>query len=219
MGVSLGYRLKRGLLSNLPVLKEAELAYTTDTKEIYIGTKDGTNKKIGTLERQEQYESDLNSKWDSFKTLFQGNYNTFTTDINSQWSAFQTLLQGNYTTFTDNTNSTINGIQTSLTSHTNRVDNPHLVSAHQVNAYSQTETDTNITKAKSEANSYTDGAISIMLGGSPTMLDTLYELANALGNDPNFSTTVLNNISSVNTDLQEHKQHMNPIVASIIFGG
>lgn len=35
-------------------------------------------------------------------------------------------------------------------------------------------------------------AIAALVNGSPAALDTLQELANALGNDPNFSTTVLN---------------------------
>lgn len=39
--------------------------------------------------------------------------------------------------------------------------------------------------------SYVDGAIAELVNGSPEALDTLYELANALGNDPDFSATVL----------------------------
>ncbi|RYC42874.1 phage tail protein [Pectobacterium zantedeschiae] len=35
-------------------------------------------------------------------------------------------------------------------------------------------------------------AIAALVNGSPAALDTLQELANALGNDPNFSTTILN---------------------------
>lgn len=42
---------------------------------------------------------------------------------------------------------------------------------------------------------YTDSAISNLIGNAtPESLDTLKELANALGNDPNFSTTILNKI-------------------------
>ncbi|MFP9512854.1 phage tail protein, partial [Pectobacterium brasiliense] len=39
-----------------------------------------------------------------------------------------------------------------------------------------------------------------LVNGSPAALDTLQELANALGNDPNFSTTVLNAIADAKTD-------------------
>ena len=43
---------------------------------------------------------------------------------------------------------------------------------------------------------YTDEAISSIIGSAtPESLDTLKELANALGNDPNFSTTVVNSIA------------------------
>ncbi|MBA0167242.1 phage tail protein [Pectobacterium sp. CFBP8739] len=43
-------------------------------------------------------------------------------------------------------------------------------------------------------------AIAALINGSPAALDTLQELANALGNDPNFSTTILNAIAEVKTD-------------------
>ncbi|MEQ9888130.1 phage tail protein [Pectobacterium zantedeschiae] len=43
-------------------------------------------------------------------------------------------------------------------------------------------------------------AIAALINGSPAALDTLQELANALGNDPHFSTTILNAIADVKTD-------------------
>ena len=39
-------------------------------------------------------------------------------------------------------------------------------------------------------------AVSDLVGSSPTALDTLQELASALGNDPNFATTVTNNLAT-----------------------
>ena len=46
------------------------------------------------------------------------------------------------------------------------------------------------------AKKYTDDAITALIGNAtPDSLDTLKELADALGNDPNFSTTVVNNIA------------------------
>ena len=44
--------------------------------------------------------------------------------------------------------------------------------------------------------SYVDGAIANLVNSAPGTLDTLNELATALGNDPNFATTVTNNIAS-----------------------
>ena len=41
-------KLKRGLLANVPVLDEGELAFTTDTKKLLIGTSLG-NQKIDTI--------------------------------------------------------------------------------------------------------------------------------------------------------------------------
>ncbi|WP_455566712.1 phage tail protein [Pectobacterium quasiaquaticum] len=42
---------------------------------------------------------------------------------------------------------------------------------------------------------FVKAAVAALVNGSPTALDTLQELANALGNDPNFSTTILNALS------------------------
>lgn len=39
-------KIKRGLQVNLPTLETGELALTTDTKKVYVGTSDG-NKEIG----------------------------------------------------------------------------------------------------------------------------------------------------------------------------
>jgi hypothetical protein len=44
--------------------------------------------------------------------------------------------------------------------------------------------------------SYVDAAVAALVGSAPETLDTLQELANALGNDPNFATTVANNIGT-----------------------
>lgn len=40
-----------------------------------------------------------------------------------------------------------------------------------------------------------------LIGSAPAALDTLYEIANALGNDPNLSTTLLTEISSVQANV------------------
>ncbi|WP_240355811.1 tail fiber protein [Pectobacterium polaris] len=48
---------------------------------------------------------------------------------------------------------------------------------------------------------FVKSAIAALITGSPAALDTLQELANALGNDPNFSTTVLKAIADVKSDV------------------
>lgn len=51
----------------------------------------------------------------------------------------------------------------------------------------------------SSAEAYTDTKVAQLVDSAPALLDTLNELAAALGDDPNFSTTVLNAISSEQT--------------------
>ena len=46
---------------------------------------------------------------------------------------------------------------------------------------------------------YVGNAISNLIGAAPAALDTLYELANAISNNSNFATTVLNAVANVRT--------------------
>lgn len=50
------------------------------------------------------------------------------------------------------------------------------------------------TKALRDAKSYADTIVAALVSSSPEALNTLQELAAALGNDPNFATTVMNEI-------------------------
>jgi len=50
--------------------------------------------------------------------------------------------------------------------------------------------------AQSNAESYTDGQITALISASPSTLNTLNELAEALGDDPNFATTVTNSLAT-----------------------
>ena len=50
--------------------------------------------------------------------------------------------------------------------------------------------------AESNAKSYTDTALSNLVDSAPGALDTLNELAAALGNDPNFATTITNTLAT-----------------------
>lgn len=43
--------------------------------------------------------------------------------------------------------------------------------------------------------------INALVGAAPQVLDTLYELARAIGNDPNFATTVTNSIAALRSDM------------------
>ena len=57
------------------------------------------------------------------------------------------------------------------------------------------------TATLASANSYTDTAISDLLGGSPDLLNTLNELAAAIGDDADFITTINSAIAAVQADV------------------
>lgn len=65
---------------------------------------------------------------------------------------------------------------------------------------------------------FVHGVISDLVNGAPDALDTLQELAKALGNDPNFSTTILNKIGEKESkaDAQiEHKRLQDAIPTKV----
>jgi len=63
------------------------------------------------------------------------------------------------------------------------------------------ESDLDITTAVAAAQAYTDAQINELIAGAPAVLDTLNELAAALGDDANFVTTITNSITQTNADL------------------
>ena len=82
-----------------------------------------------------------------------------------------------------------------IQSHIISTANPHSTTASQVGAYNMVETDTKIAEA-----------IANLAQTAPEVLNTFDELAAAMGNDPNFATTVTNLIGTINQkfiDMQE----------------
>jgi hypothetical protein len=59
-------------------------------------------------------------------------------------------------------------------------------------------------QAISTAEGYTDTAISNLVNGAPSTLDTLKEIADALGSDANLSTTITNHIASAKADAEAY---------------
>jgi hypothetical protein len=57
-----------------------------------------------------------------------------------------------------------------------------------------------ITSAEDAANAYTNTQVSNLINSAPGALDTLNELAAALGDDANFSSTVVNNIATAKSE-------------------
>jgi len=74
-------------------------------------------------------------------------------------------------------------------SHTSQLVND---SGFETTSGAQTRADSALTAA----NSYTDTKIANLISSSPDTLNTLNELATALGNDPNFATSIANQIGS-----------------------
>lgn len=54
---------------------------------------------------------------------------------------------------------------------------------------------TKASTAESNAKAYANGLITDLIGSAPETLDTLHELAEALGQDPNFATTITNTLA------------------------
>jgi hypothetical protein len=58
-----------------------------------------------------------------------------------------------------------------------------------------------IAKAEKDAKAYTDQKVADLVDSAPELLNTLNELAAAIGDDPNFVTTVVNSVATVQTNL------------------
>lgn len=63
-------------------------------------------------------------------------------------------------------------------------------------------------------------AIQRVIGSAPEVLDTLQEIAEALGNDPNFASTILNRLASIttqlNTEIDERKAADNALKLELL---
>lgn len=53
---------------------------------------------------------------------------------------------------------------------------------------------------------YVDDQISSLINGADTLLDTLKELGDALSNDPNFASTIVNQLGNLQTALDQEIQ-------------
>lgn len=84
-------------------------------------------------------------------------------------------------------------VQNNLNTHKADISNPHSVTAHQVGAYTQSET---------------DAKIASLIDSAPETLNTLNELAAALGDDNNFATTMSTELGKKATkdEFNEHKE-------------
>lgn len=75
--------------------------------------------------------------------------------------------------------------------------------------------DTKVNKAKQDAQTYADEKIATLVGQSPELLDTLEELSSALGNDPNFATSISEQIAQkADKDKVYSKEEIDIIVSA-----
>lgn len=65
--------------------------------------------------------------------------------------------------------------------------------------------------AKNDAKAYTDQKVAGLINAAPTVLDTLKELADALGNDPNFATTLSSQIGGLDSRLDDLEASMSAV--------
>jgi hypothetical protein len=70
-------------------------------------------------------------------------------------------------------------------------------------AWSAYKTSTEIGLAESRANEYADDAVAALVNGAPELLDTLQELAAAIGDDESFATTVAGLVAEKQNNLTE----------------
>jgi len=80
----------------------------------------------------------------------------------------------------------------------------HAANKLYVDTKAEDYTDTREAAITTAYQAYADGAVADLVNSAPAALDTLNELAEALGDDANFATTVTNNIASAQTAAQNY---------------
>ena len=80
--------------------------------------------------------------------------------------------------------------------------NADFIAAEQARVNMNTQLTADIATAKSEAIAHTDAAVAGLVDSAPAMLDTLNELAAAIGDDENFAATVASDIATAKSELE-----------------
>lgn len=105
------------------------------------------------------------------------NGSAFRVDVDNLHTSVQTAITNSHSS--THTISQVTGLQTALDG-----------------KETPSEATTKANTAETNAKNYADGLITSLVDSSPTTLDTLNELAQALGDDPNFATTITNQLDS-----------------------
>jgi len=80
--------------------------------------------------------------------------------------------------------------------------NADILAAEQARIGLNTQLTADIATAKGEAIAHTDAAVAALVDSAPALLDTLNELAEAIGDDENFAATVAGDIATAKTELE-----------------
>lgn len=118
--------------------------------------------------------------------------------VNADWS------------ITDSTNKAFIKNKPNLTVYAtkNELENGFTTASLTVSGETSVPTPSTENNSKTIANTeFVHGVVNNLVNGAPTALDTLQELATALGNDPNFSTTILNKIGEKESKIDAQIEH------------
>lgn len=175
--------------------REAQINQEATTREI---NDDALSQRITqeVSERQEQLKALQNSVNQSItridgnvaqlQMLFNQRYDQTVKLISNLNASFETKIQ------------LLDGLINAVTSNTERL-----------NIVFGDETVTgSVAKALFDAKAYTDSKVREVLGGAPELLNTLKELADSLGNDSSFVTTVNNSIQELRETSTNNKQYI-----------
>ena len=156
-------------------------------------------------------ESDANSYADGLAVNYDpaGSASTAETNANTYTDGEITTLQGTLESYADQAEA--DAISTASADATTKAN----TAESNANTYTDGEISTLDTSLKayadtaeadaiSSANSYTDTEIASLIGGAPELLNTLDEIAAAIADDENFSTTVVSDIAQGLTDAKAY---------------
>ena len=126
-----------------------------------------------------------------------------------------TIINNNFQTIENN----VNALTNSVTSVAGRTGNVILTVNDIVGLNSTYSTQANVTAANVGMRGYVDSKITaniaLLVNSAPSTLDTIRELADAIGDDPNFAVNIALSVSTANTQMRGYVDGQ--ITAAIIF--
>lgn len=203
-------QIKRGLQENVGKLSLAagEFALAKDTGNVYIGTETGNvhiNPPGGTTDvatkLQTPREFSISGDGTAAAVTFDGTQNV---GLVLQLATMSGLTAGTYTKLTVDTKGRVTA-GAILTVE----DLPNIPYAKITGAPSKVSDLTNDSGYQTE--SQVAAKVSALVNSAPETLDTLKELANALGNDPDFAVTITNQIAQKEPKLSTATDKASPV--------